>query len=232
MRGTARSINNDSNNQRRALPTSRAAPHGERAVLAILRAKAPHRALDLSEAAQVAEWQAMTLLELAGLTEPPTPASLITELPRVLVQHDVDLPVSGCTSWQNGRWVIILNAAEPLVRQRFSLAHEFKHAVDHRFRHELYIDRPGLSAEVQAERAADYFAACLLMPKRWLYRAWAGGHRRISELSRMFSVSPQAMARRLEHLGLRMPLDSDSTNSAQSASYVCRKRQAWLRSTA
>jgi hypothetical protein len=230
MRGKASAINNSY--ERRALPTSRAAPHGERAVLAILRAKAPHRALDLREAAQVAEWQAMTLLELAGLTEPPTPASLITELPRVLVQHDVDLPVSGCTSWQNGRWVIILNAAEPLVRQRFSLAHEFKHAVDHRFRHEFYVDRPGLSAEVQAERAADYFAASLLMPKRWLYRAWAGGHQRISELSRMFSVSPQAMARRLEYLGLRIPLDSDAAGNAQSPFYVRRKRPSWLRNAA
>ena len=76
MRGTARSMN-DNGRGVPALPTSRAAPHGERAVLAILRAKAPHRALDLREAAQVAEWQAITLLELAGLSAPPTPASLI-----------------------------------------------------------------------------------------------------------------------------------------------------------
>src|SRR5215212_733601 len=223
MRGKAVSINN-TRDARPQLPTSRAAPHRERAVLAILRAKAPRRALDLREAAQVAEWQATALLELAALTEPPTPASLIAQLPRVLVQSDVDLPVSGCTSWQSGRWLIILNAAEPLVRQRFSLAHEFKHVIDHRFRHELYVDRPGLSAEVQAERAADYFAACLLMPKRWLYRAWTDGHQRISELSRMFSVSPQAMAHRLEHLGLRLPLDSSAGDSAQSPSYVRRKR--------
>jgi hypothetical protein len=67
---------------------SRAAPHGERAVLAILRAKAPRRALDLRESNQVAEWQATALLELAGLSEPPTPASLIAQLPRVIVQSD------------------------------------------------------------------------------------------------------------------------------------------------
>ncbi len=184
------------------LPTSRLTPHGERAVLAVLRAKAPRRALNPAEAAQVAEWQATTLLELAGLTRPPTPASLIAELPRVLVRTDVDLPVSGCTSWQAGRWLIILNAAEPLVRQRFSLAHEFKHAIDHRYRDELYVDRPGLSAHAQAEQAADYFAACLLMPKRWVYLAWAGGVQRVSELARLFAVSAPAMARRLDHLGL------------------------------
>jgi hypothetical protein len=63
MRGQAESINN-TRDARPQLPTSRAASHCERAVLAILRAKAPRRALDLREAAQVAEWQA-TLLELA-----------------------------------------------------------------------------------------------------------------------------------------------------------------------
>src|SRR3954454_2507360 len=148
MRGKTTSINNGRDWP--ALPTSRTAAGGERAVLAILRAKAPHRTLDLREAAQIAEWQGTALLELGGLAEPPTPAALITELPRVLVHTDVDLPVSGCTSWHNGRWLIVLNGAEPLVRQRFSLAHEFKHAIDHRFRAELYIDRAGLSAAAQA----------------------------------------------------------------------------------
>jgi hypothetical protein len=49
-------------------------------------------------AAQVAEWQATTLLELAGLTGPPTPASLIAELPKVIVRTDVDLRSAVCTS--------------------------------------------------------------------------------------------------------------------------------------
>jgi Zn-dependent peptidase ImmA (M78 family) len=228
MRGQALAINHS--HGREELPTSRAAPHGERAVLAILRAKAPHRALGLREAAQVADWQATALLELANLAEPPTPSALITELPRVQVRTDVDLPVSGCTSWQNGRWLIVLNGAEPLVRQRFSLAHEFKHAIDHRFRHELYVDRPGLSAVTQAELAADYFAACLLMPKRWLYRAWATGHQRVSELSRLFAVSPQAMTRRLEHLRLTtMPDNASDTGSQQLPTYARPKRPSVVR---
>jgi len=227
MRGKATSIND--NRGRGALPTSRAAPHGERAVLAILRAKAPHRALTLREAAQVAEWQATALLELAGLTGPPTPASLISELPRVLVHTDVDLPVSGCASWHNGRWLIVLNGAEPLVRQRFSLAHEFKHAIDHRFRDELYIDRPGLSAGAQAEQAADYFAARLLMPRPWLYRAWAAGHQRVSDLSRLFGVSPPAMARRLDHLGLGTAPDAGGFGGRQSPTYA-RLNRPWVRS--
>ena len=91
------------------------------------------------------------------------------------MRTDVDLPVSGCTAWQAGRWLILINGSEPYGRQRFSLAHEFKHVIDHRFRDVLYVDRPRLSADVQAEQAADYFAACLLMPRAWMKRAWAEG---------------------------------------------------------
>ncbi len=203
------------------LLTWRLSAHGERAVLAVLRAKAPRRALDQAEAAQVAEWQATALLELAGLNRPPTPASLIAELPRVLVRTDVNLPVSGCTSWQAGRWLIVLNGSEPLVRQRFSLAHEYKHTIDHRYRDELYVDRAGLSAYAQAELAADYFAASLLMPRRWVYRTWADGKQRVSELARLFAVSTPAMRRRLWHLGLQP--GPDGTDPTVATIYQRRK---------
>ena len=72
----------------------------------------------------------------------PQALSEAAELPRLLVRTDVDLPVFGCTSWQNVRWPIVLKGAEPLVGQHFSLAHEFKHAVDHRFQHELRLTGP------------------------------------------------------------------------------------------
>ena len=65
-------------------PTTNRAAHGERAVVAELRAKAPRRALTPAEAAQVADWQATGLLEHAGLAGPPSPSSLISELPRVI----------------------------------------------------------------------------------------------------------------------------------------------------
>lgn len=227
MRGKA--ITRDIASDIGSLPTSRLASQQERAVLAVLRSKAPRRALRPTEAALVAEWQATELLELAGLTGPPTPASLISELPRVLVRTDVDLPVSGCTSWQSGRWLIVINGAEPVVRQRFSLAHEFKHAIDHRYRHVLYVDRPGLTAYQQAERAADYFAACLLMPRRWVKQAWADGHQRVSDLSAFFEVSAPAMTRRLEHLGLGITGATDRSPDGQSSTYA-RLKRPWARS--
>ena len=185
------------------LPTSRYARGQELGVLAGLRSLAPRHALSLDEAEQLAEAQAEQLLRLARLTAPPTPSALITELPRVLVRVDVDLPASGGTHWVNGRWLLLINGSEPATRQRFSLAHEYKHALDHRHRSLLYQDRGRTSAETQAELAADEFAAALLMPRSWVLAAWNRGHQRLSTLAHLFDVSPHAMARRLQTLELR-----------------------------
>lgn len=198
-----------------SLPTSRHAAGGELGVLAVLRGLAPRRALTLGESRLVAEHQAARLLQLAKLTTPPVPSALIAELPRVLVQTDVDLPASGATHWVNGRWLLVINGAEPLARQRFSLAHEYKHALDHRYRSAMYTDLPGVSADRQAELAADTFAAALLMPARWVNRAWHDGHHRLSDLSNLFQVSPRAMARRLDALGLRkLPVNDPAHQEA------------------
>lgn len=83
----------------------------------------------------------------------------------------------------------------------------------------LYVDRPGLSAAAQAEQAADYFAACLLMPRAWVKRAWSEGLQRLSELSQLFEVSPPAMARRLDHLGLRPAQDTPPAADGPPAAY-------------
>lgn len=186
-----------------ALPTSRYASGQELGILAGLRSLAPRRALTLDDAEQLAEAQAAQLLRPARLTAPPTPSNLITELPRVLVRLDIDMPASGGTQWVNGRWLLLINGSEPATRQRFSLAHEYKHALDHRYRSLMYKDRGSTSADMQAELAADEFAAALLMPRLWVLDAWNRGNQRLSTLAGLFEVSPQAMARRLQTLGLR-----------------------------
>jgi hypothetical protein len=182
--------------------TSRRLPNPERSALAILRSLAPRRQLSLHDAAFIGELQAYRLLELARLGEAPVSSDLILDLPRLQIHHDLDLPVSGTTHWLNGRWIITVNASEPLARQRFTLAHELKHVIDHRHRDVLYGALPGIPIDLQTERAADNFAACLLMPKRWVKKAWGEGHQRIGDLSELFDVSPQAMRVRLQNLGL------------------------------
>jgi IrrE N-terminal-like domain len=193
-----RQQNENTSAEAAGLRTSRAAQDQERNVLALLRGLMPRRPLDnLREAELIAELQANRLLELAGLPEPPVPDELIAGLPRIRVRRDVDLPASGSASWHSGYWLLTLNGSEPYTRQRFSLAHEVKHVLDHP--HVQQLDAAG----IDREHVADYFAACLLMPKRDVKRLWGQGVQQLSDLSRAFAVSPAAMSRRLRHLGLR-----------------------------
>src|SRR5580704_13272227 len=99
-------------------------------VIRELRDLVPLRALSVAESMRVADLQAGRLLALLGIEEGPVPESAITELPRIQVERMTPSPVSGAAQWSRGRWLIVVNGAEPWGRQRFSLAHEFKHVLD------------------------------------------------------------------------------------------------------
>jgi Zn-dependent peptidase ImmA (M78 family) len=170
-------------------------------LLATLRALAPHRPLTYTECERIAELQANCFRELLGQDEPCLDDSVIEALPRIAVRRRRGIPVSGLTHWHNGRWLIVLNADEPATRQRFSLAHEFKHVIDHSTKQWLYPNGDRRVASVKAERLADYFAACLLMPKRHVRRLHDEGGSP-QDLADAFDVSGRAMAVRLSHLGL------------------------------
>ena len=69
----------------------------ERSVLATLRALIPNREVrSHSEAKQVAEHQAIRLLELHGIEDGPVPVEFIADLPKIEIEM-VDAPVSGAS---------------------------------------------------------------------------------------------------------------------------------------
>jgi hypothetical protein len=172
-------------------------------VIAELRRLTPHRPLTIPEGLRVAELQANRLLAAQGITEPPVPESVIATLPRVQVERAGWMQDSGCVGWSKGCWVIVLNSYEPLVRQRFSLAHETKHLLDAPFGDVLYPASGGMSGSERAEQVADHFAACLLMPKLWVRSAFFnGGVTDIRRLAARFEVSQPAMRVRLASLGM------------------------------
>jgi Zn-dependent peptidase ImmA (M78 family) len=82
--------------------------------------------------------------------------------------------------------------------------HEFKHILDHPFIDVLYPDTAWTSAHDRAEQICDYFAACLLMPRTWLKKAWTRTQDPHT-LARRFDVSTQAMRVRLLQIGLVEP---------------------------
>jgi hypothetical protein len=173
-----------------------------RSVLASLRAVIPTRSsVAFHEALRIAELHANRLLELHQINSGPIPGQLITELPKLRVDY-VDSPVSGASFWNGQEWVIQLNRNESWTRQRFTLAHEYKHIVDHGATSRLYTGTRTTTGADLAERAADYFAGCLLVPRKLLKRAWGRGMQQPRDLARHFQVSEQAIAVRLAQTGL------------------------------
>ncbi len=172
-----------------------------RSVLGTLRSLVPSRSLTSDEALRIAELQANRLLALTGITDGPIPNDLLTFQPRLRIVL-ADLPVSGTSHWSGQEWIIALNRSDAPVRQRLTLLHEYKHIVDHGRTHWLYRDTPRRSAQQQAEQAADYFAGCVLVPRRLLKRAWGDGMQRPAALAEHFEVSVPAIEVRLAQTGL------------------------------
>jgi hypothetical protein len=174
-------------------------------VIASVRDLVPLRPLSYGEHLRVAELQANRFLTLVGVQKAPIPERVITELPRVHVEHLSPFPVSGATHWSSGQWLVALNGSEPRVRQRFSLAHEFKHILDHRFAELIYGSFPPADRDLLVEQICDYFAGCLLMPRPWLKSTYANGLQHLPALARHFDVSQAAMQVRLSQIGMTDP---------------------------
>lgn len=98
------------------------------------------------------------------------------------------------------RWHLCAKAEDHPRRRRYTLAHELKHVIDHRYHHLLYARIPE-----QYERIAEAFAAALLMPRPLVKRAFYLGVQDVHALARHFQVSPAAMRIRLEELNLTDP---------------------------
>jgi predicted transcriptional regulator len=169
-----------------------------------LRALMPIRQLETHEARSVAERQATKLLTLLDINSAPVDVGQIADLPRVTVRIDANLArrgISGLSESSRGQWRITINPADSATRLRFTLAHEFKHVLDHPYVRTLYPyaieqDNP------QAETICDYFAACLLMPRPLVKRYWTSGLQDIDKLAAYFRVSPHSMTYRLQQLGI------------------------------
>jgi Zn-dependent peptidase ImmA (M78 family) len=208
------------------------AAHRAPSLLTELREATPIRSLGLSEAKRVAELQANKLRAHLGLDETAMPNEMVANQPHIRIVFDeaLDGKASGTSLWNGDLWIITLNPLEPLARQRFSLFHEYKHIIDHRFLVFLYLDETNITAGRKAELVADYFAACVLMPKLLVKRHYCGGVTELKELAELFDVSEQAMEIRLDALGLRTAqpnrhvVAATSNNDRQSGRHASSER--------
>lgn len=173
-------------------------------VLGSLRSAAPkHGRATPADALRIAERQANLLLTLRGIKSTPTPSEIISSLPKITVEH-TGLLVYGASFWDATKqsWIIQLPRSEPPEHNRFTLAHEFKHIVDHGRQAQLYRGTARTDPAAQSEQAADYFAGCLLVPRRLLKSHWESGIETTGELAEIFQVSEYTIGERLQQTRL------------------------------
>lgn len=173
-------------------------------VLATLRAVVPHRPLYVSEARRITELQANRFRELLDIDTAELPEDAITRLPRIRTIEVFHLPSSGVSQWADGSWIIAVDAREPWQRQRFSQAHELWHIVNWNTEEWLCPGSRYQSPAILREQLADYFAGCLLMPKRYVKRLVGQGYD-VNALTDTFGVSLRAIEVRLAQLHLSGP---------------------------
>lgn len=157
------------------------------------------------------------LLGNAKIERPPVPVEKIASLLKVQVKYSpLEGNISGLTYKHNGKTVIGINALHPEVRQRFTLAHELGHLLlNHKG--DFFLDRVILFRDSHSsagtnppEIEANRFAAELLMPRDMLSRDLSTLLTEVDEddivshLASEYEVSSQAMAFRLQNLGLTL----------------------------
>jgi Zn-dependent peptidase ImmA (M78 family) len=159
---------------------------------------------------------------LARFKVPPIPVNAVAQSLGLVVEpvHLSD-DISGLLVVSGDCGVIGFNETHPLVRQRFTIAHECAHFVLHRSEDSLFIDKryraffrdeKSTKGTDWRERDANTFAAALLMPEVMVRRAAKVSAFELGEedgpmeeLARTFQVSTQAMTFRLVNLGILAP---------------------------
>jgi Zn-dependent peptidase ImmA (M78 family) len=153
--------------------------------------------------------QAREILDRLGISRPPVPENIVSYLGDVAIERMDWKELVGAVHKVNGRWVVGLNRNDSLARQRFTLMHEFKHALDGLRTVKDYRQyRKGMPKPLE-EYLADRFASQVLMPEVWLRAVW----RKMPHLGRLawrFGVSLEAMRMRLTELGLKVVERPDS----------------------
>jgi Zn-dependent peptidase ImmA (M78 family) len=140
---------------------------------------------------------ARTVVRRSGIRRPPVDVRAIAEGAGLEIL-DANLgAVDGRLRRTQHQWIIEVNPDRSMTNQRFTIAHEFGH---------LKMGHQSCGPEDVQERQANLFAAELLMPLPMLKEALKTT-RRLSDLARLFVVSPEAMRIKLDEQRLLLRLE-------------------------
>lgn len=157
------------------------------------------------------------LLVAAGVSAPPVPVDKIVQAQGITIRTTHLGDLSGLVVRKGKETVIGVNKEHALTRRRFTIAHELAHALLHHgeevrydrdFRVNLRSEASGLGVDVE-EIEANFFAARLLMPRRFLEADPAAAvvdmedAQAVAALAKRYGVSAHAMSIRLGNLAVR-----------------------------
>jgi len=152
---------------------------------------------------QLVEALANKYIKQAKLSQPP----VITELIRqIVINPGIEirpLPLKAYHGavWQlEDGWVIHINNEDEPAKQRVTLFHEVFHILAHARAIPVFKKR-GVKEGAFNEMLADYFAGCVLMPKRWVKEKWAEVND-LKQMTEVFQVTELLTWIRLKTMGL------------------------------
>ncbi len=156
------------------------------------------------------------MLHSSGIDQPPISVEKIAKKLNLEIRvEQLEGDISGCIIRQGDRGIVGVNTFHHENRQRFTVAHEIGHFLLHKG-NQILVDRKFLvnmrDAEASAaanpeEVEANFFAAELLMPERFLSIDIKGKHldieddQSLRDLAERYQVSTQALTYRLANLG-------------------------------
>jgi len=122
-------------------------------------------------------------LKRASITAPPVDVKTVADYLGIILVPVPSWPGGAHAQWQPSLREIRYKAEDPLVRQRFSIGHEFGHILlGHdplTFSSVVDEERDDYAEDTleAREREADRFAGELLLPKAWVTTDWQRGLR-------------------------------------------------------
>jgi hypothetical protein len=148
------------------------------------------------------ETLATEYLQRGKVQAPPIPVELVAlfDTQRKVELRPVSLKVYHGAIWPMGSsWIIHVNERDSHQTKRYTIFHEAFHIACRSTCPQF--KQVSLGFKLFSELLADYFAACILMPKEWVQEQWPQV-KDVRKMACIFDVPVPAMWMRLKQLGL------------------------------
>ena len=155
------------------------------------------------EMLRVVENMAIKYLDKGGVQAPPVPTNLVAlcDSYRNIQLRPISLKACHGGIWLLGNeWVIHVNSQESTVVKRYTIFHEAFHIICHVADDRLF-ERDDINRKSFRETFADYFAASILMPRKWVTEKWQSISN-IPDMAGAFGAPEAAMGLMIRHYGL------------------------------